>query len=73
VFYKRKNKEGAIGIDILKGEAYDSPQNLWGDEDYIWSLIVKKYVYVAKKKERTHMPPQPIQIYINTILKPNNN
>jgi hypothetical protein len=24
----KENKEGAIGIDILKGEA-DSPQNLW--------------------------------------------
>lgn len=28
VFYK-ENKDGAKGIDILKGETFDSPQNLW--------------------------------------------
>jgi dipeptidyl aminopeptidase/acylaminoacyl peptidase len=53
VFYK-ENKEGAIGIDILKGEAYDSPQKPFGgDEDYIWSPDSKSIVYVAKKKGGT--------------------
>jgi hypothetical protein len=28
VFFK-ENKDGAVGIDILKGETFDSPQNLW--------------------------------------------
>jgi Tol biopolymer transport system component len=39
-----------VGIDILKGETFDSPQNLWGDEDYIWSPDSKSIIYVSKKK-----------------------
>ena len=53
VFYK-ENKEGAVGIDILKGENFDSPQKPFGgDEDYIWSPDGKNIVYVCKKKAGT--------------------
>ncbi|QBN19086.1 S9 family peptidase [Flavobacterium nackdongense] len=53
VFYK-ENKEGAAGIDILKGENYDSPQKPFGgDEDYIWSPDSKSILYVCKKKAGT--------------------
>ena len=52
VFYK-ENKEGATGIDILKGENFDSPQKPFGgDEDYIWSGF-DRIIYVAKKKSGT--------------------
>jgi dipeptidyl aminopeptidase/acylaminoacyl peptidase len=53
VFYK-ENKEGAVGIDILKGESFDSPQKPFGgDEDYIWSTDSKSILYVSKKKAGT--------------------
>ncbi|MGO4820248.1 MULTISPECIES: alpha/beta fold hydrolase [unclassified Flavobacterium] len=53
VFYK-ENKEGSTGIDILKGEAFDSPQKPFGgDEDYIWSPDSNSILYVAKKKAGT--------------------
>ncbi|MFV8441570.1 alpha/beta fold hydrolase [Flavobacterium sp. LB2P44] len=53
VFY-RENKEGAVGIDILKGENFDSPQKPFGgDEDYIWSPDSKSILYVSKKKAGT--------------------
>ena len=53
VFY-RENKEGAIAIDIMKGESYDSPQKPFGgDEDYLWSPNQKSIVYVCKKKSGT--------------------
>ncbi|QSB27644.1 S9 family peptidase [Flavobacterium sp. CLA17] len=53
VFYK-ENKEGAAGIDILKGETFDSPQKPFGgDEDYIWSADGKSILYVCKKKAGT--------------------
>ncbi|TDE00124.1 S9 family peptidase [Flavobacterium sandaracinum] len=53
VFYK-ENKEGAVGIDILKGENFDSPQKPFGgDEDYIWSPDSKTILYVSKKKAGT--------------------
>jgi dipeptidyl aminopeptidase/acylaminoacyl peptidase len=53
VFYK-ENKEGADGIDILKGENFDSPQKPFGgDEDYNWSPDGKSIVYVCKKKAGT--------------------
>lgn len=53
VFYK-ENKEGAQGIDIQKGESYDSPQKPFGgDEDYIWSPDSKSILYVCKKKAGT--------------------
>lgn len=53
VFYK-ENKEGATGIDIMKGENFDSPQKPFGgDEDYIWSPDSKRIVYVSKKKAGT--------------------
>lgn len=53
VFYK-ENKEGAVGIDILKDEAFDSPQKPFGgDEDYIWSPDSKSILYVTKKKSGT--------------------
>ncbi|MBC5862199.1 S9 family peptidase [Flavobacterium turcicum] len=54
VFYK-ENKEGATGIDIMKGENFDSPQKPFGgDEDYIWSPDSKRIVYVSKKKAGTN-------------------
>ena len=50
VFYK-ENKEGAVGIDLLKGESFNSPQKPFGgDEDYIWSPDSKSILYVSKKK-----------------------
>ncbi|MRX39553.1 alpha/beta fold hydrolase [Flavobacterium sp. LC2016-23] len=53
VFYK-ENKEGAAGIDILRGETFDSPQKPFGgDEDYIWSPDGKSILYVCKKKAGT--------------------
>ncbi|TRX37073.1 S9 family peptidase [Flavobacterium restrictum] len=53
VFYK-ENKEGAAGIDILKGGNFDSPQKPFGgDEDYIWSPDSKSILYVSKKKAGT--------------------
>ena len=53
VFYK-ENKEDTVGIDILKGENFDSPQKPFGgDEDYIWSPDSKSILYVSKKKAGT--------------------
>ena len=53
VFYK-ENKDGAVGIDILKGENFDSPQKPFGgDEDYIWTPDSKSILYVSKKKAGT--------------------
>lgn len=53
VFYK-ENKDGVTGIDILKGENFDSPQKPFGgDEDYIWSPDSKSILYVCKKKAGT--------------------
>ena len=53
VFYK-ENKEDTVGIDILKGENFDSPQKPFGgDEDYIWSPDSKSILYVSKKKVGT--------------------
>ena len=53
VYYK-ENKEGAVGIDIMKGENFDSPQKPFGgDEDYIWSPDSKSILYVSKKKAGT--------------------
>lgn len=49
VFYK-ENKDGAKGIDILKGESFDSPQKPFGgDEDYIWSPDSKSIFMCARK------------------------
>lgn len=53
VFYK-KNKETAVGIDIMKGENFDAPQKPFGgDEDYIWAPDSKSILYVCKKKSGT--------------------
>ena len=53
VFYK-ENTANAAGIDILKGENFDSPQKPFGgDEDYIWSPDSKSILYVSKKKAGT--------------------
>ncbi|WP_091475966.1 S9 family peptidase [Flavobacterium swingsii] len=53
VFYK-ENKEGSVGIDILKDENFDSPQKPFGgDEDYIWSPDSKSILYVCKKEAGT--------------------
>jgi len=53
VFYK-ENKEGATGIDLLKGEMFDTPQKPFGgDEDYVWSPDSKSILYVTKKKSGT--------------------
>lgn len=53
VFY-RENKEGAEGIDIMKGEKFSSPQMPFGgDEDFTWSPDGKSIFYVSKKLEGT--------------------
>jgi dipeptidyl aminopeptidase/acylaminoacyl peptidase len=53
IFYK-ENKEKSVGIDLLKGENFDSPQKPFGgDEDYIWSPDSKSILYVCKKKSGT--------------------
>ncbi|MBC7523758.1 MAG: S9 family peptidase [Flavobacterium sp.] len=50
VFYAANNDK-AIPVDIMKGEAFDSPQKPFGgDEDYIWSPDSKSIIYVCKKK-----------------------
>lgn len=55
VFYK-ENKKDAVGIDIVKGETFDSPQKPFGgDEDYIWSPDGKSILYVCKKKPEQNM------------------
>jgi dipeptidyl aminopeptidase/acylaminoacyl peptidase len=49
-----ENKEKAKKIDIMEGEAFDSPQKPFGgDEDYIWSPDSKSIIYVSKKKTGT--------------------
>jgi dipeptidyl aminopeptidase/acylaminoacyl peptidase len=41
-------------IDIMEGEAFDSPQKPFGgDEDFIWSPDSKNIIYVSKKKVGT--------------------
>lgn len=52
VFYKPANAEAQVtGTDIMKGEAYHSPQKPFGgDEDYIWTPDGKSILYVCKKK-----------------------
>lgn len=53
VFYK-ENTTGAVGIDIMEGENFDSPQKPFGDDkDYIWSPDSKSILYVCKKKDGT--------------------
>ena len=53
VFYK-ENKDGAKGIDLLKGELFDSPTKPFGDEaDYLWAPDGKSILYVTKKKSGT--------------------
>ncbi len=53
VFYKSTDKE-SIGIDLMTGENFDSPQKpMGGDEDYIWSPDSKSILYVCKKKAGT--------------------
>ena len=50
VFYK-ENKKDASGIDVMAGEAFDSPQKPFGgDEDFIWTPDGSKIIYVSKKK-----------------------
>lgn len=54
VFYKSTATGDQVGIDILKGEHYDSPQKPFGgDEDFIWAPDGKSIIYVCKKKEGT--------------------
>lgn len=53
VFYK-ENNESSVGIDIMNGEPYHSPQKPFGgDEDFVWSPDGKNIVYVSKKKAGT--------------------
>jgi dipeptidyl aminopeptidase/acylaminoacyl peptidase len=53
VFYK-ENAAAKDGTDIMKNEAFNSPQKPFGgDEDYIWSPDGKKIIYVSKKKVGT--------------------
>lgn len=53
VFF-RENKSGAAGTDIMKDEAFDSPQKPFGgDEDFIWAPDGKSIFYVSKKKKGT--------------------
>jgi hypothetical protein len=68
VFYK-ENIEGAVGVDILGGAAFDSPQKPFGgDEDYIWSPDSKRILYVSKKKTGTNLQYQQT-LFTNTIYK----
>ena len=50
VFYASTEAK-STPIDVMKGEAFDSPQKPFGgDEDYIWSPDSKNIIYVSKKK-----------------------
>ena len=43
-----------VKLDLMQGDAYDSPQKPFGgSEDYIWSPDSKKVLYVAKKYKGT--------------------
>ncbi len=53
VGYAEVNKPDTF-MDIMKDEAFDSPQKPFGgDEDFIWSPDGKKILYVCKKKSGT--------------------
>jgi dipeptidyl aminopeptidase/acylaminoacyl peptidase len=53
VFF-RENKDKSQGVDIMKGELFDSPTKPFGDEeDYVWSPDSKSIIYVTKKKSGT--------------------
>ena len=45
VFYK-ENKEGSVGIDILKGEIFDSPQNLLAETKIIFGRQTAKEFFI---------------------------
>lgn len=48
---KLVNGEPADEVDLMAGEAFDSPQKPFGgDEDYTWNPDGKSVVYVTKKK-----------------------
>jgi dipeptidyl aminopeptidase/acylaminoacyl peptidase len=50
IFYQSTKEENSELIDIMPGEAYDSPQKPFGgSEDYIWSPDSKHILYVSKK------------------------
>ncbi len=54
VIYGPAQAPDSTHTDIMKGEAYNSPQKPFGgDEDYIWSLDSKSIVYVSKKLSGT--------------------
>lgn len=53
VFFAENNNK-ATPVDIMKGEAFDSPQKPHGgEEDYIWAPDGKSIIYVCKKKSGT--------------------
>lgn len=53
VFF-RENREGAVGVDILKDEPYYSPTMPHGGSgDYIWNADGSKVLYVCKKLKGT--------------------
>ncbi len=68
VLYK-ENTEGAVGVDILGSEIFDSPQKPFGgDEDYIWvSRQINTFYTLVRKKRARNMPSPQIQIFTNTI------
>ena len=54
VFFKTNSEKVKGGMDIMRGERFDSPQKPFGgDEDYIWSPDSKSIYYVCKKHAGT--------------------
>lgn len=50
--FMRKAGTEEEGVDLMQGEAFDSPQSPFGgNEDFIWSPSGMSVVYVSKKKE----------------------
>jgi hypothetical protein len=67
VFYKEK--EGATGIDIQKGENFDSPQNLLVETRLYLVTEQQKHTYVSKKKSRVGMLFLPTPAYFGYNLE----
>jgi hypothetical protein len=51
MFFTKKQKEGATGIDIQKGENFDSPRNLLVETRLYLVTEQQKHTYVKARKK----------------------